>query len=75
MMDSIFMRPTPQSTVMEFFPPDKYARDQEVVVQSIGLRYMAWWGSRLAGSRKFYVVVLTYPQVYVLGLPSGRSTD
>ena len=46
MMDSVFMRPTPRSTVMEVFPTDKYAKDQELVAQSLGLRYTAWWGSR-----------------------------
>lgn len=43
MMDSVFMQPTPRSTVMEFFPKGTYARDLETVVQSIGLKYMAWW--------------------------------
>ena len=43
MMDSVFMQSTPRSTVMEFFPKGTYARDQETVVQSIGLKYMAWW--------------------------------
>jgi len=45
-MDSVFMRPTPKSTVMEFFPSDKYARDQEFAARSLGLQYTAWWGSR-----------------------------
>jgi len=46
MMDSVFMRPAPRSTVMEMFPTDKYAKDQELVAQSLGLKYTAWWGSR-----------------------------
>ncbi len=75
MMDCIFMRPTPQSTVMEFFPLETYARDQEVAVQSIGLRYTAWWGSRLVynSSRLYAIVVLTYFQIYDFRLPSSRS--
>jgi hypothetical protein len=43
MMDSVFMQPTPRSTVMEFFPRGTYVRDHETIVQSVGLKYMAWW--------------------------------
>jgi len=43
LMDSIFMRSSPQSTVIEFFPPDKFSRDRELVIQARGLKYMAWW--------------------------------
>ena len=43
LMDSIFMLPSPQSTVIEFFPSNKFSRDRELVMHARGLRYMAWW--------------------------------
>jgi hypothetical protein len=44
--DVAFMRRTPQSTVMEFFPPYMFNRDCEIVVQSLGIRYIAWQGDQ-----------------------------
>ncbi|KDR80331.1 hypothetical protein GALMADRAFT_61700 [Galerina marginata CBS 339.88] len=46
LMDSVFMRPTPQPTVMELFPADKFVRDREFAVHSVGLHYVAWLGNR-----------------------------
>jgi len=43
LMDSIFMRSSSQSTVIEFFPAEKFSRNRELVIQARGLRYMAWW--------------------------------
>ena len=42
-MDSIFMRSSPQSTVIELFPANKFSRDRELAIQARGLKYMAWW--------------------------------
>lgn len=41
------MRRGPQSTLMEFFPPNVFNRDWETVVQSMGIRYVAWQGNQL----------------------------
>lgn len=44
--DAVFMKRGPQSTLMEFFPPDVFNRDWETVVQSMGIRYIAWQGNQ-----------------------------
>jgi len=43
--DAVFMRRRPQSTLMEFFPPNVFNRDWETVVHSMGIRYVAWQGN------------------------------
>jgi hypothetical protein len=45
--DAVFMKRGPQSTLMEFFPPDVFNRDWETVVQSMGIRYIAWQDDQL----------------------------
>ncbi|KAH9962869.1 hypothetical protein BC827DRAFT_177842 [Russula dissimulans] len=44
--DAIFMRRTPQSTFVEFFPPNEFNRDWEIVVRSMGIKYVAWQGNQ-----------------------------
>ncbi|KAF8903321.1 hypothetical protein CPB84DRAFT_1814696 [Gymnopilus junonius] len=46
LMDAVFMRPTPQSTLVELFPSGKFVRDREFAMRSLGLHYVAWQGSR-----------------------------
>ena len=41
------MKRGPQSTLMECFPPNRFNRDWETVVHSMGIRYVAWQGSQL----------------------------
>ena len=41
------MKRGPQSTLMEFFPPNVFNRDWETVVQSMGIRYIAWQDDQL----------------------------
>ncbi len=36
---------------MEFFPPNVFNRDWEIVVKSMGIRYVAWQGNQLRFSR------------------------
>ena len=48
--DAAFMRRTPQSTVMEFFPPNVFNRDHEIIMQSMGIRYVAWSGDQCVSS-------------------------
>lgn len=40
--DAMFMRRTSQSALMELFPPNKFNRDWETVVRTMGIRYVAW---------------------------------
>ncbi|KAH8987841.1 hypothetical protein EDB92DRAFT_2115927 [Lactarius akahatsu] len=44
--DAVFMKRRPQSALMEFFPPNVFNRDWETVVQSMGIRYVAWQGNQ-----------------------------
>jgi hypothetical protein len=44
--DAMFMKRTPQSTLMEFFPPDEFNQDWETVVRTMGIRYVAWQGNQ-----------------------------
>jgi len=44
--DAMFMRRTPQSTLMEFFPPNEFNQDWETVVRSMGIQYFAWQGNQ-----------------------------
>ncbi|KAI0278082.1 hypothetical protein BGY98DRAFT_934005 [Russula aff. rugulosa BPL654] len=49
--DAMFMRRTPQSALMEFFPPNEFNQDWETVVRTMGIHYVAWQGNQL---RAFY---------------------
>lgn len=40
-MDSLFMRPSLHSTLIELFPANMFVRDRELAVQSVGLHYYA----------------------------------
>ncbi|KAF8911283.1 hypothetical protein CPB85DRAFT_1304550 [Mucidula mucida] len=40
MMDAVYMKTTPQTTLIEMFPPKTYVRDREVVVRGLGMRYV-----------------------------------
>jgi hypothetical protein len=44
--DAMFMRRTPQSALIEFFPPDEFNRNWETVVRTMGIRYVAWQGNQ-----------------------------
>ncbi|KAH9171355.1 hypothetical protein EDB89DRAFT_2114528 [Lactarius sanguifluus] len=44
--DAVFMKRGPQSALMEFFPSAVFNRDWETVVQSMGIRYVAWQGNQ-----------------------------
>jgi hypothetical protein len=51
--DSVFMRPSGHSTLMEFFPSGFFTRDAETAVRSLGIRYIAWWNDQYALSLYF----------------------
>jgi len=44
--DAMFMKRTTQSTLMEFFPSNGFNRDWEIVVRTMGIRYVAWQGNQ-----------------------------
>lgn len=44
--DSYFMKPSPHTILMEFFPTGHFSRDQELPARSLGIRYVAWWNER-----------------------------
>ncbi|PFH49927.1 hypothetical protein AMATHDRAFT_146494 [Amanita thiersii Skay4041] len=46
LFDSMFMKRSPTSTLVEIFPDDTFERDQELAARSIGLRYIAMWRDR-----------------------------
>jgi hypothetical protein len=46
LMDSVYMQRTPHTTLMEFFPPQTFAHNQELVAKAVGIRYIAWWNER-----------------------------
>ncbi|KAF7319035.1 hypothetical protein HMN09_00239700 [Mycena chlorophos] len=46
LIDCAYMQRNPQTTLMEFFPPQTFALDQQVVAKSLGIRYVAWWNDR-----------------------------
>ncbi|KJA13016.1 hypothetical protein HYPSUDRAFT_152040 [Hypholoma sublateritium FD-334 SS-4] len=41
LLDGLFMRPSPQSTLLELFPANTFVRDRELAVRSVGLQYRA----------------------------------
>ncbi|KIJ15878.1 hypothetical protein PAXINDRAFT_114346 [Paxillus involutus ATCC 200175] len=44
--DSLYMAPSSHSTLMEIFPPETFIRDAEISVNSLGIKYLAWWKAR-----------------------------
>ncbi|KZP18125.1 hypothetical protein FIBSPDRAFT_829640 [Athelia psychrophila] len=40
--DSYYMRRSPHTTLIEFFPEGEYVRDNELTCRSIGTQYIAW---------------------------------
>jgi hypothetical protein len=46
LLDSVYMQRMPHTTLMEFFPPQTFAREQEMVAKSVGMNYIAWWNDR-----------------------------
>jgi len=46
LFDGIYMKPSTQSTLMEFWPAGTFTNDRELPVQSTGLKYTAWWADK-----------------------------
>jgi hypothetical protein len=47
LFESVYMKPSPHTLVMEFFPDGTFTKDVEVVARALGFDYLAWWGNRL----------------------------
>ena len=60
----LWMKPTPQSTVMEFFFPEGYAHDYEYTTRGLGMMHFAFWNSR-------YVHQSIFPLSYTFCLPTS----
>jgi hypothetical protein len=41
----IWMRPTPRTTVVEFFYPGGFAHDYEFTARALGISHYGFWGS------------------------------
>ena len=43
----VWMKPSPRSTVMEFFFPGGFAYDYEYTTRALGMTHYGFWGSEL----------------------------
>ena len=46
LLDFVFMKRGPRSTLVEMYPENRFVRDRAVVVESLGQHYVAWSGSQ-----------------------------
>ena len=46
----LWMRPTPRSTVMEFFFPGGFAHDYEYTTRALGMVHYGFWNDRCVAS-------------------------
>jgi hypothetical protein len=46
----LWMKPTPRSTVMEFFFPGGFAHDYEYTTRAMGMKHFGFWGSEYVSS-------------------------
>ncbi|KAI0064387.1 hypothetical protein BV25DRAFT_1898814 [Artomyces pyxidatus] len=44
--DSVFMKPSPHAMLIELFPSGAFTRDWEIVVRSMGIRYVGFQGEQ-----------------------------
>lgn len=44
--ESPFLTPSPQTTLMEFFPEGRFVKEWQLVAKAVGIRYAAWSGSK-----------------------------
>jgi capsular polysaccharide biosynthesis protein len=57
----VWMKPTPQSTVIEFFYPQGFAHDYEYTTRSLGMVYHGVWNDK----------TFTHPELPPVGYPEG----
>ena len=46
LLDFVFMKRGPHSTLIEMYPENRFVRDRAVIVESLGQHYVAWSGSQ-----------------------------
>ena len=46
----LWMKPTPRSTVMEFFYPGGFAHDYEYTTRALGMVHYGFWGDQYVTS-------------------------
>lgn len=63
----LWMRPTPRSTVMEFFYPGGFAHDYEYTTRALGMVHYGFWNDK-------YVSVPLYSGVTQPPLPAYTRT-
>ena len=62
----IWMKPTPRSTVMEFFYPDGFAHDYEWTTRALGMVHYGFWGEK-------YVTLPMLPDIPLITRHTGFS--
>ncbi|KAF8800895.1 hypothetical protein BYT27DRAFT_7174884 [Phlegmacium glaucopus] len=55
----VWMKPTPRSTVIEFFFPQGFAHDYEYTTRGLGMVHYGFWGSQ-------YVLISNQTSLYLL---------
>ncbi|KAF5367044.1 hypothetical protein D9758_004059 [Tetrapyrgos nigripes] len=50
LLDAAFMKPSPESAVLEFFSPGTASRERESIVNALGMKYVALWSDRTLSS-------------------------
>ena len=62
----VWMKPTPRSTVIEFFFPKGFAHDYEYTARGLGMMHYGFWDSQY---------VLSYPSFHLLTHVSSYFTS
>ena len=58
----LWMKPSPRSTVIEFFYPGGFAHDYEYTTRALGMVHYGFWGDRYVSSiRKHFRLILMLP--------------
>lgn len=60
----IWMKPSPRSTVIEFFFPGGFAFDYEYTTRALGMVHYGFWGNELVDWSYSYVRSLILPTRY-----------
>jgi len=67
LFETVYMKPSPHTLVMEFFPDGVFTKDVEVVAGALGFDYLAWWGDRKFSNQSL-------PPVRLPSIPSADDS-
>ncbi|KAJ7599040.1 hypothetical protein C8J56DRAFT_180699 [Mycena floridula] len=70
LLDAIYVKPSPHATVMEFFAPDTFCRDRQLVADALHINYLAWWKSRKFATDSLPVVTPPSDQDVSIDVPA-----